>query len=73
MDKFLAESESFKVYSLSDNVYLKVKNSFKSLSTHEKKDIYLCHVYGEPEGALISPTEDYVVVVGHGLSIANMA
>lgn len=69
MDKHLSESEKFKVYSISENIYLKDKKSSRYLDVFEKTDRYIDHHYGDPEGALISPTEDYVVVVGHGISI----
>ena len=69
MDQYLAESKEFKVYSLSENAYVKIKGQSNKLDEHEERDIYICHQYGDPVGAIISPLEDYIVVVGHGISI----
>jgi len=68
-ENYLSESGNFKVYSLDESVYLKDKNSNSKPNEYDKRDLSIAYHYGEPEGAMISPTEDYVVVVGHGISI----
>ncbi len=69
--RFLAESESFKVYSLFESVYLKVKSHCQSYIEYEKSDKCIASVYGDPDSALISFDERYVVVGGCGVIIYN--
>ena len=70
--RYLAESDSFKVYSLFESVYLKVKSRCKSYIEYEKSDECIASVYGDPESALISFDENYVVIGGCGVSIYNI-
>ena len=66
---YLSESGRFKVYSSFESVYLKDKSSNSKPNEYDKRDVSIAYHYGDPEGAMISPPEDYVVVVGHGISI----
>ena len=63
----LAESEKFKVYSLSESVYLKDKSSSKSINDYEKNDFLLAWVYGDPDSALISSNQSFIAISGCGI------
>lgn len=71
--RFLAESESFKVYSIYESVYLKVKSRCRSYIEYEKSDECIASIYGDPDSAFISFDEDYVVIGGCGVTIYNIA
>ena len=70
--RYLAESESFKVYSIFESVYLKVKSHCRSYIEHENADECIASVYGDPDSALISFDEEYVVIGGCGVTIYNI-
>lgn len=70
--RFLAESESFKVYSIYESVYLKVKPCCRNHMAYEKSDECIASVYGDPDSALISFDEDYIAIGGCGLNIYNI-
>lgn len=67
--RYLAESESFKVYSIFESVYLKVKSSCRSYIEYENTDECIASVYGDPDSAFISFDEEYVVIGGCGVTI----
>ncbi len=68
-ENWLSESQNYKVYSEFENVYVKDKRTDSTPKAYDECDKFITSHYGNPEGALISPCEDYVVVVGHGISI----
>ena len=70
--RFLAESESYKVYSIYESVYLKVKSRCRSYVEYEKSDECIASIYGDPDSAFISFDEDYVVIGGCGVTIYNI-
>ena len=61
--KYLAESENFKVISEYENVNLVFKNN------KSKNEICIGDFYGDPECAIISKNEEYIVTAGCGLII----
>ena len=61
--KYLAESENFKVISEFETVTLLWKKE------KSKKEICIGDFYGDPECAIISKNEEYVVTAGCGLII----
>ena len=63
MDQILAEDKRYKVYSISENVYLIDKEH------RNKDDQNIASVYGDPDSALISKDQKYIVVAGHGINI----
>lgn len=67
---FIAENETYKVYSIYESVYLKEKKSTDNLEGFSKKDKYIAHHYGDPNDGII--TEDYVIVSGCGISIYDL-
>jgi hypothetical protein len=73
MYNFLAESPNYKVYSHEDYVYLKKKSECRVLDEHDKTDILMSWVYGNPTSALIMHTEQYIVVAGCGLVIYDIS
>ncbi len=70
--RWLAESENFKVYSIYDNAYIKNKQTSNSLSQFEKTDKHIQWIYGEPNGAIIMPKEDQIILVGSGIYIYDI-
>jgi hypothetical protein len=71
MDKILAETDNYKLYSIADNVYLKDKKKSKTIGW-DKIDIYIDVFYGDPNSGLISNNNEYVVVAGDKLVIYNI-
>lgn len=70
--RWLCESENFKVYSIYDNTYLKDKRGSRILNKFEKEDKFIQWIYGEPNGAIIMPNEDIVIIVGSGIYIYDI-
>lgn len=70
--RWLAESGNFKVYSIYDNAYIKDKRKSKTLSKFDKDDKFIQSIYGEPNGAIIMPKEDKVIIVGSGIYIYDI-
>ncbi|MBA6354216.1 hypothetical protein [Colwellia sp. BRX9-1] len=67
--RYLSESENYKVYSLDESVYLKDKSNSKKISDYEERDELITWVYGNPDSALLSWDEKFVVVGGCGITI----
>ena len=66
--RFLAESDNYKVYSEHESVYLIDKNK----SSPEDPGMFItCHS-GDPNCAIILPSEKYIIVAGCGLSIYDV-
>jgi len=65
MTRYLAESINYKVTSEYESVTLYLKN-------HIKKPVYIGHFYGDPDCAIISRDEKYLVVAGCGLIIYRL-
>lgn len=66
MIRYLAESINYKVTSEYESVTLHFK------SNNLKKSIYIGHFYGDPDCAIISRDEKYLVVAGCGLIIYKL-
>ena len=66
MTRFLAESINYKVTSEYESATLHFKNN------NFKKPVYIGHFYGDPECAIISRDEKYLVVAGCGLIIYRL-
>lgn len=69
---WLFESTDYKVYSNYEYVYLKDKRISFNHDRHEKVDILVEWIYGDPTGAIITPDQKYVIVVGSGIYIYNI-
>lgn len=65
MTRYLAESENYKVTSDDENVTLHFKKGVFKKS-------YIGHFYGDPESAIISKDEKYLVISGNGLVIYKL-
>lgn len=70
--KWLYESENFKVYSIYDNAYIKDKRVSKTPNKFDEADKFIQWIYGEPNGAIIMPKEDKVIIVGSGIYIYDI-
>ncbi|NRB81900.1 MAG: hypothetical protein HRU38_25130 [Saccharospirillaceae bacterium] len=68
MDQFLAENDFYRVYSISENVYLRNKIENSSSDFYSDDDKGITHHYCDPQGALIVGRA-YIVIVGHGITI----
>lgn len=68
---WLAESENFKIYSISENVYFKDKRTCHFHDKFEESDYFIHWVYGDPTGAIILASEKHVVIVGSGIIVFN--
>ena len=66
MIKYLAESENFKVTSEYEYATLHFKNKLLG------KSVYIGDFYGDPDCAIISRDEKYLVVAGCGLIIYRL-
>ena len=66
MIKYLAESKNYKVTSEYESVTLHLKNKLL------KQSVYIGYLYGDPDCAIISKDEKYLVVAGCGLLIYNL-
>jgi hypothetical protein len=69
MVKVLAESPNYKVYSVYDNAYLKHKAHSITLDAFEEKDVYISWNYSDPTSALITHSEEHVVLSGCGIML----
>ncbi|WP_027710084.1 hypothetical protein [Zooshikella ganghwensis] len=70
--RYLAESSKYKVFSLADYVYLKNKANCKSHTEYEQSDENIAWIYGEPDSAIITFDERYVVIAGCGISVYDI-
>ena len=73
MDKVLAESRSYKVYAIADNVYLKKKAQCRTLNGFDEADIHIGWNYGTATAALILSSEEYVILSGCGITFFDIA
>mgnify|MGYP000108942114 CR=1 FL=1 len=69
---WLYENDTYKVYANCEYVYLKDKAKCQFQDQWEKTDKFMVWIYGNPTGALIMPSNDFVVIVGCGISIYNI-
>jgi hypothetical protein len=72
MIRYLAESQSFKVYSIYESVFLKNKLLSTKMQEYDVNDKDVAWHYGDPSGALILPDENFVIVAGCGLSVYDL-
>jgi hypothetical protein len=66
MIRYLAESENYKVTSEHESVTLHFKKKLL------KTSVYIGHFYGDPDCAIISRDEKYLVVAGCGLVVYRL-
>ena len=70
MINWLAENQDYKIYALSENVYLKRKsNSGDCNNSYSDNDIFITSFYGDPCCAIISKNNAYCVIAGQILVI----
>ncbi len=72
MIQFLTKNENFKVYSIYENIYLKHKFKSRKHTDFDEKDFLMAVHYGDPNGALILPSEEFAIISGCGLSIFDI-
>jgi hypothetical protein len=70
-DKFLVENDRYKVYSISENIYLKNKSNSKNLCDFEKTDDYVACIYGDPQNAIFIDNGKILVISGCGITLYN--
>ncbi|MFD2721932.1 hypothetical protein ACFST9_24660 [Hymenobacter monticola] len=70
--RYLAEDDTYKVYSLYESVYLKTKATSQKLSEAEKGDLPIAWHYGDPAAAILLYSGNHVVVVGCGITIYDI-
>ena len=64
--RYLAENDTYKVYSLCESVYLKTKKNSQNLSEFEERDLFIAWHYGDPAAAVLLYSGNHVVVAGCG-------
>lgn len=71
IDKFLTENDKYRVYSICENVYIKIKANSRNLLGFEKSDDYVSSIYGDPQDAIFLHTGKILVISGCGITIYN--
>lgn len=64
MTSILAESRNYILTNSYEQVFLTIKNT--------SKKIYIGDFYGDPQDAMISPSEDICIIVGYGIIIYKL-
>jgi hypothetical protein len=67
--RYLAENDTYKVYSLYESVYLKTKATSRNLSAAEEWDLNIAWHYGDPAAAILLYSGNHVVVAGCGITV----
>jgi len=70
--RYLAENDTYKVYSLCESVYLKRKATSQNLDDFEESDSLVAWHYGDPTAAIILGSNAYVIVAGCGITVYDV-